>query len=55
MEIYRPQDVEYICLAVQRVEDSAAEPLWLQEHHQLSAPGKPEVKLQEFLEHNSTY
>jgi hypothetical protein len=45
MEIYGPQDVEYRCLSAQKVEGLAAEPWWPLEHHQLSAPGKPEVKL----------
>lgn len=44
MKICIPQGVEYRCLSVQKVEGLAAEPLLQQEHHQLCAPGRPEVK-----------
>ena len=44
MKIYIPQGVEYRRLSVQKVEGLAAEPLLQQEHHQLCAPGRPEVK-----------
>ena len=54
IEIYRPQGVEYRCPSIQKEGGLAAEPLWPQEYHQLYAPGKPEVELQQFLEHNST-
>jgi hypothetical protein len=54
IEIYRPQAVEYRHPSIQKEEGLVAEPLWPQEHHQSYAPGKPEVELQQLLEHNST-